>query len=308
MAASGLKTGRSSGRRMARTRRRAPVLTVTRFDVTRAFMLAAVLFLGIAIIWLGAQYVAPVSTDVDDHVELEIVELPGGSDDGFPDEMLQVESPEEEIPDASLNQETADDLQVEETLETVLDVADEAAELAPQQIQTNTESTGRVGSASGTGRRALGSGTGEKGLPREQRWYVRFSDGATLDVYAAQLDFFKIELGLLTPKGELVYLSDLSSNPPKSRRVTSGKGENRLYMTWQGGERKSADLELFQKAGIDARRGTIFHFYPPQAEAMLAQREEAYRGRKASEIRRTYFVVQPAGDGFTFAVSRQTTF
>lgn len=271
-------------------------------------MLATVLFLGIAIIWLGAQYVAPVSTDVDDHVELEIVELPGGSDDGFPDEMLQVESPEEEIPDASLNQEMADDLQVEETLETVLDVADEAAELAPQQIQTNAESTGRVGSASGTGRRALGSGTGEKGLPREQRWYVRFSDGATLDVYAAQLDFFKIELGLLTPKGELIYLSNMSSDPPKTRRVTSGKGENRLYMTWQGGERKSADLELFQKAGIDARRGTIFHFYPREAEALLAQREEAYRGRKASEIRRTYFVVQSAGDGFTFAVSRQTTF
>jgi hypothetical protein len=284
------------------------VLGTTRFDVARASMTAVVLFLLAGIFWLGAMYVTPVRTDAEDRVALELVELPGGVEDGAVDETLHVESPDEEAPDASLTEELVDEVQVEETLNTILDVAEEAAEIAPQQVDTAVVSTGRVGSARGTGRRALGSGDGEKGLPREQRWFVRFADGGTLSEYAAQLDFFGIELGLLTPDGRLVYLWDVSSERPQTRTVDTGRDEKRLYMTWQGGNRKAADPELFRKASIDANRGTIFHFYPPAAEARLAQLEQAYRNRKPSQVRRTYFFVQAAGQGFEFAVSRQTTF
>jgi hypothetical protein len=284
-------------------------LGTTRFDVARALMTAVVLFLLAGIFFLGARYVAPVRTETDNDVALEILELPGGAEDGAIDESLLVESPEEEVPDASLAEEMLDDVEVEQTLETVLDVADQATELVPQQLSTAEVSSGRAGSAHGTGgRRALGSGNGERGLPREQRWFVRYSDGGTLGTYARQLDYFGIEFGLLTPDGKLVYVSNLSRPKPTVRTVDSGAGENRLYMTWQGGNRKQADLELFQKAGIDASRGTIFHFYPAQADAQLAQKEHSYRNKPTDAIRGTYFIVQQSGRGYEFAVTRQTYF
>jgi hypothetical protein len=38
---------------------------------------------------------------------------------------------------------------------------------------------------------------------------------------------------------------------------------------------------------------------------MLATRERAYRDRPVREIRRTFFQVVPAGEGFDFEVTRQ---
>ena len=154
----------------------------------------------------------------------------------------------------------------------------------------------------------MGSGGDGAGVPREQRWYVRFSDSGTIDTYAQQLDFFKIQFGVLTPDGRLVYVWNFSKPKPDTRTVNTGKGEKRLYMTWQGGGRKDADVKLFQKAGVDARRGTIFHFYPTNVEQRLAQLELAYRNKPVEQIRRTYFIVEAEGDGYKFLVTRQTYF
>jgi hypothetical protein len=79
-------------------------------------------------------------------------------------------------------------------------------------------------------------------------------------------------------------------------------------MSWQGGQRKQADVKLLQKAGVDATRGIILHFYPAETEEMLARLERSFANRSERDIRRTYFVIVPQGRGFTFAVSRQTYF
>lgn len=77
-------------------------------------------------------------------------------------------------------------------------------------------------------------------------------------------------------------------------------------MTWQGGgTRREADVKLFQRAGVDASQGTIFHFYPRETEQLLMTIEQQYAGRRQQEIRRTYFVVERGGDGFVFRVTRQ---
>ena len=69
-----------------------------------------------------------------------------------------------------------------------------------------------------------------------------------------------------------------------------------------------ADAELFERAGEDARSGSILHFYPPATEQLLARLERDYRNRSVKEIRRTYFTVIPQGNGFAFAVTRQLYF
>jgi hypothetical protein len=190
----------------------------------------------------------------------------------------------------------------------VTELSDVAAEPVQKQFEAGLKNTGKRGSAKGTGRRALGAGGGTAGIPREQRWFVRFGDEADLDEYAKQLDFFKIELGALLP-GELVYMSQLSKPPATIRRVQTGQDEARLYMTWQGGQRRFADAQLFARAGLNVpAEAPLFHFYPPDVEAKLAQLEKGFRGRPVEQIKRTYFAVTRAGSGYQFEVVRQLLF
>jgi hypothetical protein len=282
-----------------------PVLKVTRYDLVSSFMMALVIGLVVAVLYLTLVWLSNRIPQTDDRVDMELIELSGGSEDGAPDETLQVESPEDVTDDPSVT-ETEDETQVEEMLETVVELSDQASVQAQQQFQADAQSSGKAGSAIGTGRRPLGSGPGDGGgMAREQRWFIRFADGATLDLYAQQLDFFKIELGALLP-GKISYISNVSAAKPTVRSATSGAGETRLYMTWRGGSRKRADIELFQKAGINVGNAEIFHFYDRATENRLAILERDYANRNAKEIRRTYFVVQRAGNGFEFVVTNQT--
>jgi hypothetical protein len=50
----------------------------------------------------------------------------------------------------------------------------------------------------------------------------------------------------------------------------------------------------------------LMHFYSPETEQLLAQTEVNYRGRKTTEIRRTYFSVRKDGAGFKFVVTSQS--
>ncbi|MCH7688426.1 MAG: hypothetical protein IH899_17385, partial [Planctomycetes bacterium] len=143
------------------------------------------------------------------------------------------------------------------------------------------------------------------------RWFVRFEDRAALDEYARQLDFFKIEMGVLfIGEKSMMVLSNLSKSRPTKKTVTaSSMGKDKIHFNWSGGSRKKADLKLLEKAGVsNAAAGMIFHFYPRKTQAKLLRNEKAYRNRPAKEIRRTYFTVKRAGSGYEFQVTRQSYF
>ena len=285
-----------------------PVLQVTRYDRVSSLLMAVVIGLVLSVaslfvVWIVNRPPAPV-----EDVPLELVELPGGFEDGSIEETLRLDSPEDPTQDPSLAETPAEESEIQEVLENVLTLSEEATQIVQEQFETDARNQGRAGSATGTGRRALGFGPGESGIPREQRWFVRFDETGSIELYARQLEFFGIELGAILPGGKLVYLSQLTNPKPATRTVASGANEKRLYMTWQGGGRKVADMQLFQRAGIDVGGGTIFHFYPPKTENLLAQLERDYRGRPVDQIRRTYFAVKPMRDGYQFVVTQQTYF
>lgn len=306
-------------------RTKEPVMGVTSYDTARAFMVAIVLALVCAVGFLLVEYLSNVESVVtQDKVAMQLLEVenPGGYEDGYFGETLRVDSPYPPAEDAAMVEIDSDVVEAEaaaseEVLDDVIDFSDQAATSAPQPFQatfqTNNQQqlgyqeSGKRGSATGNGRRALGSGGGTgSGFPREMRWFVRFSDEGTIDTYARQLDYFRIQFGVLNPDGKLTYVSNFSKSRPDTQVVSSGKDEKRLYFTWQGGGRKGTDIKLFAKAGVNAASGTIFHFYPEDIENQLAVLEFQYRNRPAKEIRRTYFVVEPEGDGYKFTVVRQT--
>lgn len=290
---------------------RPPVLGVTPYDVASSALMAVLFATVVAVVWFTFAWAMSRMREPVEAVPLDIVELPGGDPEGAIDETLRVDSPDPESPDAAAGEITDDspdlppEAETQETLENVQNLAADVQTQVEQEFELAPQTVGKRGSASGTGRRALGMGPGKKGFPREQRWFVRFNDGQTLDEYAAQLDFFGIELGALLDGKRLVYISKLKAPGIVPRTVEGEVQESRLFMTWQGGQRKQADLKLFQKAGVDASQAVIFQFYPRSTENLLARLELAYRKRKVEEIRRTYFAVRNTEKGFEFYVSSQ---
>jgi hypothetical protein len=272
-------------------------------------LIALVAALGFSVFVLTAAWISIKPVPVRVAVPVEIIENQGaGVEDGSVEESLKLDAPGPENELAVLNGEDGDVPEVEETLDNVMDVADQATDQAEMHFEFATRTVGQKGKGTGTGKRALGMGPGKAGTPREQRWFVSYNDRETLEEYGRQLEFFHIELGMLTPDGKLVYLSKLSTPKPVSKTTTSGKGESRLYMTWQGGARRKADVQLFERAGIDVRQNVLMQFYPPDVEKILARLELEYKKRPLKEIRRTAFSTRPAGKGYEFFVTNQTYF
>ncbi|MCA8985081.1 MAG: hypothetical protein R3C12_24310 [Planctomycetaceae bacterium] len=286
----------------------APEMRVTLYDRVSSGLVALVLGLLLAVGLLATTWWMTRPQTVRQQVAVELVEFPGGTEDGAIDETLLVESPEDPVPDAAPDRTEEEVVEVEEMFESVTELADISAEQLLRQQETDAVTGGTPGSREGTGRRALGSDGGQSGLPPEQRWYIQFADQRNLDEYARQLDFFEIELGAILADGRLIYLSRLSQPRPVFRETRSGRNENRMYMSWQGGQLRGADQALFRKAEIEAATTRILHFYPPRTEALLLSLELEYAGRPVSEIRRTYFLVVPQGAGYRFQVTRQSYF
>jgi hypothetical protein len=284
-------------------------LKVTGYDRASSFVLAAVLGTAVTALFLFGVWASQHEwAGTVEAVPLELVAEGGGVEDGSETETLDLQTPFEEAPDPSLAEVRDDRTEIAPMLDSVVDLAGKATATASEQFGTGAVNTGNPGSATGTGRRALGFGPGDGGMSREQRWFVRFAEGGTTYDYARQLDYFGIELGALLPGGKLAYVSNLSAETPMVRYADSGKGESRLYFTWQGGGRRTADLELFRKAGVDVGAASIFHFYPKRTEEQLAKLEVAYRNRSSRDIRRTYFTVERKGNDFDFVVTRQAYF
>tara|TARA_B100000029_G_scaffold273727_1_gene268505 strand:+ start:1460 stop:2314 length:855 start_codon:yes stop_codon:yes gene_type:complete len=281
-------------------------MIVTRYEQISSLMISIVIGLVMATLVTLALWLSTVEADEVGPAEMELIELAGGVEDGQPDETLKVESPEEEIEDPALEAEETEETEIEEVFENVVELSDNAAEQVEQQFETQATNSGKVGSKAGTGSRPLGSGPGEGGIPRHQRWFIRFASGSSLTEYAKQLDFFGIELGALFPaQGRLVYVRNFSSSKDR-REVRTGANEKRLYMNWQSGTLKKTDHQLFRKVGINTNGATILHFYPSGTENKLAKLEKDYRNRNVKTIRRTIFSVRKRGNGYRFQVTRQT--
>ncbi|MEY3459232.1 MAG: hypothetical protein RL215_2389, partial [Planctomycetota bacterium] len=191
-----------------RGRNPGPHIKLTRYDIAVSVMQTSALIAGLAFIVMLAIWLSNLlPTPVSKKVEL----MPagdGGWEDGTPDATPNVESPEDAVPDPSMANEETDVTQIEEVIEQVVEVAENAAVIEAPTESTQRETSGIPGSADGTGGRPLGSGgPGRGGAKREQGWIVEFAEKGDIDTYAAQLDFFGIEVGLLLKEeSRLIYL------------------------------------------------------------------------------------------------------
>lgn len=141
-------------------------------------------------------------------------------------------------------------------------------------------------------------------IPRSRRWQLYFQKSVTLDEYARQLEYFKIELGVLEGGTEVTYVSSLV-RPTPDKRTDKVADENRLYMSWRRGQLGEADRRLASLAGIEVGDKLVVQFLPAELEAKLADLELAFAKRSAKEIRLTRFAIRSVGAGYEFKVIEQ---
>jgi hypothetical protein len=282
-----------------------------------SFVFCALLCVGLIGFWMLTErgFKKPIPAQVE---LIEVSGNGGGSPDGVLGGKQDINVAGGEASNAaSNNMEDATDFEepnVEETASGVIDTFIDANpnELASLDIaeaipgaQPGQVATGRRASKIGNGMRGFGSGgPGDGGYSRENRWTIAFPAGQTPDEYARQLDFFGVELAVKFSGNSMEYASNFASGNPQ-RHVGQGKADMRLYFLWQGAGRKSSDVELLRRAGIDVGNRDIFQFFPQTVEEQLVQAEVAYKGRQPAEIRKTVFTVVPKGNGYAFSVVSQ---
>lgn len=143
-------------------------------------------------------------------------------------------------------------------------------------------------------------------IPRHERWEIRIGAGNTSDSYTRQLDYFKIELGVIGQANDIVYLSNLSA-PSPTAKTQSAAGEKRLYLIWQRGSMREADEEILARAKIQSAGKVVVHFCPEELENELVKMEDDQAKQAGlKRIRKTVFGVRPREpEGYRFFVVEQ---
>ena len=262
-------------------------------------LLLGVVTIGMFVAWLSATIVwdRPVA-----EVVLEDVgggsfgnTMPGGERD------LEEPSPEE----------------VKEVM--VEDKADQGFEAITSMVSTaavDLDSVDSVGGSTALGR-GEGTGTGDgwgkgpggpgtsDGIPAWERWEIKFSSN-DLDLYARQLDFFKVELGVAGGGIDVVdYCSNLSAAKP-NKRFAKPTLEKRLFFLYKTGNLREADRALARKAGIEVSDRVVFQFYTPEMYKQLLTLENVRMGkRRIIEVKKTTFGLRGSAGKWEFFVLDQ---
>lgn len=290
-----------SASRALKRRQEREKLRTSKFDIVSASLMALLWFIGIFVLFLFLIWLTSRMTFGPKPFP-PIIENAAGRGDNAEGFERDFEPPgADEIVDLT-------EPAIQETLTAVTDAVSSVAAAMDSVTSDSAETT--QGSGRGDSRPPGPEGEGEDIVPRHERWELKFS-AKNVNGYAQQLDYYKIELGVLGGGVQGVdYVSGLAG-PLRKRQGPSGD-EKRLYFMWV--DRSSPlyqyDRQLLQKAGVNLGTGReMIKFVEPELENMLAhvELEHATKNGRASvtEIAKTTFESQPAGNGYAFVVVDQ---
>jgi hypothetical protein len=288
---------------VASSRPRTTGLAVSRYDQVAGLLMATLAVLGFVtlmmfLIWLSSRFFI-----VTPAVPVTVLEDVGGGGSG---QMVGGEMQLDEPSPEELQQPT--EIPIEQTLDSISSVVSTKAQDLDAVFGSTSLGTGEgQGKGEGRGKGPGGPGKSE-GVPAYERWEIRMS-AASLDEYARQLDFFKVELGVAgggNPNVE--YISNLSSVRP-TVRVGKPEEELRLRFLHRSGELREADRQLAAKAGVKSEGRIVFQFYSEATYQSLLALEAARKGnRPIKNVARTVFGVKGERGRYEFYVIDQQYF
>jgi hypothetical protein len=307
-----------------------PDMKVTTYDRASSLLVSLLIVVGTGVailfaIWVSTRVLlvptaVPVPVDV-----VELLEYSGRGDHaaGFgrdaelgagdidePSEP-QAESSPDTSAQAVSDQMAALDTIASETA-TALDANPATASLFAAAGSKSAGSSGDsygVGSGKGKGigdsRRPGPLGEGRDDIvPPWERWEIRFSTTG-IQVYAKQLDFFKIELGAMGGgSSDVDYVWNLQK-PKPDHRTGKPDTEERLYLTWKDDRSPLAafDRQLLERGGVNTRRRVLLQFIPKDIEQVLKVLEgQQVKGKDQRSVLKTIFGVREVATGYEFHV------
>ena len=264
-------------------------------DRVSSMLMALVIVVGLAVLVMGAIFLSRLELASPDAILLEPEEeRAAGRGDHAAGFARDFAPPgQEEV--AELNAPS-----LEQTLEAVTDAVTSIA--ASLDTVESSAIDASQGSGKGDSRPPGPLGEGSNIISRAERWELKFT-ARNLNAYAAQLDFFNIELGAVGGNvAHVDYVSQMSGTP--QRRQGQGDAEKRLYFLWrQPGPLQEYDAQLLRAAGVDTTNRQIIKFLTPELEDQLARLELQYaltknnRRVSAKEFAKTVFECQPTNSG-----------
>jgi hypothetical protein len=277
-------------------------LRVSRYDQVAGTLLSTLLVLGVVtlmmfLIWLSSRLTWEAKA-----VPVTVLEDVGGGGSG---QVLGSEQQFEEPSPVEVQPTTSEQVPVEQTLNSISAVVAAKAPDFDAIYGSPTVGAGEgTGTGDGRGKGPGGPGTSD-GIPAYDRWEFRMS-AANLDEYAKQLDFFKVELGVVGGGNPNVdYIANLSAAKP-TVRVGDPKNEQRLRFLHRSGELRAGDRQLAAKAGVKTDGRVVFQFYNDATYRVLLALEAARKGnRRIKDVRRTVFGVKASRGQYEFYVIDQ---
>ncbi len=269
----------------------------TRFDLTSGFFLTLILFLGVIVslmflLWTVNRWASQSEIRHSPPVRTVFVDAGDAGDAGDFDVPSDYEAQE------------LTSLSIQESLVAVTASADQTA-AALDQLGEFPLRHSRPGYT-------LPSEVPVEGddiIPRHQRWRLNFvaPDPAS---YAAQLDYYHVELGVVGGGIQGVDIVDRLSTHPRSHRVIDTSKENRLYFTWTMANRlRSYEQAILEQADVTVENREVVRFISAELENKLSQTELEFSTAaghpSVTEIAKTVFQSVADGDGFTFKVVDQ---
>ena len=135
-----------------------------------------------------------------------------------------------------------------------------------------------------------------------RNWELCFAKGVTKDKYARQLDFFGIELAVVMPDNQLVYVRKFTKPKPETHTGPADQ-EKRCYLAWRNGDLSRANVELLARAGVKPGDRVVLKILPADVEENLDKLERERAGDDADNVSKTQFGIRAAGDGYEFYVT-----
>jgi hypothetical protein len=273
-------------------------LRASRFDQVASLLLALLLIVGVMVVGL---FIVWLTATIVFHKEgrVRVWDVVGTTP--FPDPR--------DVPFEPPSQEEVPELIEPQVEPSVVELADAASQVAKiDHKRSDSDKTGPGQDGPGGPNRPMGPPSdGPIAIPRWERWEIRF-ESSSIEAYARQLDFFKIELGSAGGgRSQIDYAYNLVKTRPDSR-IGPGNKEQRLYMTWRGGTLLQFDKQLLARAGINTTNRVVLQFYPEEVEKQLAQIEKDnadQRGKTLPEYLKTVFRVERSGSDWRFIVVEQ---
>ena len=189
-------------------------------------------------------------------------------------------------------------------LAAALEAVTDAVSSVRASLEKRSGEASQMGKGRGSGSRDGGPGGGNGGIPDYKRWNINY-ESEDIDTYAKQLDFFKIDIGVVSTNTDAIQrVTNLASSPklvPSSR----AKEAKTLRFAHIKQRMRQWDQELARRAGASLENTALVQFYPPETRQMIRQREAAAlkdAGRDIKQVLKTNFKVINKGGQFVFDV------